>query len=276
MTEEFDILLKTQENTEIHKQTNDDIFKNSKFKIKKLCRALCLPAKDYKPEKTIEAIKRYIAEKSTKERILYSEISSYVYGLTIEDQGNFATNIECLVSYANDEKNGVEETLYKIIVKIYDHFQLAIQQKALNSNVSIDLQKLLAESIDEAKEKLLENVNFDSKKMEQQYISILGIFAAVVLSFVGGLTFSSSVLQNIDAISIYRLLMVVDILALVLINVIYLLIKFICQINDKNFKLFKIKWVNICFIIFGVFIFAAWLLDIQAFSEFVNRYLPWT
>ena len=124
-------------------------------------------------------------------------------------------------------------------------------------------------------ERVSESVKIDTKKIEKQYITILGIFAAVVLSFVGGLTFSSSVLQNIDAVSIYRLLLVVDILGLILINTIYVLVKFICQINDKDFKIFKMKYVNIALIAFGALVTVAWFLDIKSFADFINQYLPW-
>ncbi|WQW10687.1 hypothetical protein KVK65_07000 [Helicobacter pylori] len=42
--------------------------------------------------------------------------------------------------------------------------------------------------------KLSEELN----KQQTQYITILGIFASIVLTFVGGLAFSTSVLSNID------------------------------------------------------------------------------
>lgn len=278
MAENFDVFLKTDEETTIE-QTNEDILKYSKLKIKNICNALCLQSKKYDPQKTIDAIKKYLSEKSTKERILYSEVSSFIYGLPPDEQGNFATNIESLVSFAFDEKNSVEDKYYKIIIKLYDHFQLAIQQKSLNSN-SIDVIKThLVESMKLAEEtiseRISENVKIDTKKIEKQYITILGIFAAVVLSFVGGITFTSSVLQSIDAISIYRLLFVVDILGLILINTIYVLIKFICQINDKEFKPFKIKTINILFVVFGVAIIIAWVIDARAFADFIARFLPW-
>ncbi len=42
--------------------------------------------------------------------------------------------------------------------------------------------------------KLSEELN----KQQTQYITILGIFSSIVLTFVGGLAFSTSVLSNID------------------------------------------------------------------------------
>ena len=70
--------------------------------------------------------------------------------------------------------------------------------------------------------------------IEREYVTILGIFASIVLAFVGGITFTTSVLQNIDKVSVFRLILTVDVIGAVLVNVIYLLISFILKINDKD------------------------------------------
>ena len=111
--------------------------------------------------------------------------------------------------------------------------------------------------------------------VQKEYITILGIFSSVVLAFVGGITFSSSVLQNIDAVSIYRLLMIIDLLAMVLINSIYILIKFIMHINNKGEPLFGIKKVNIAMGIIAFVIIIAWFVDVKSLSEFIGGFLPW-
>lgn len=112
-------------------------------------------------------------------------------------------------------------------------------------------------------------------RVEKEYISILGIFAAIVLAFVGGITFSTSVLQNISAVSAFRLLLVVDFLAFVLINVIYILVKFIFTINEKNAKLFNIKSLNIACLVIAVIILIAWLLNVNEMPDFISQFLPW-
>ncbi len=278
MAKEFD-LLKTDNASTKASPVQDDPFKYSKLRIKNICRALCLSTSSYDPQKTVDSIKKYLAEKTTKERILYSEISAFVYGLQQEEQGNFATNIEHLVSYSLDSSNSVDDLHCKIIIKIYDHFQLAISQKILTSNTTEIIGERLVEGMDAAKKEIAkqitDDVKIDTKEIEKQYITILGIFASVVLSFVGGITFSSSVLQNIDVVSIYRLLIVIDLLGFILSNTVYILVKFICQINNKDFRLFKITWLNIAFAIFGLSIFFAWLIDAQSFADFIAQWMPW-
>ena len=95
------------------------------------------------------------------------------------------------------------------------------------------------------------------------------------MAFVGGITFSSSVLQNIGRVSIYRLLIVVVLLAFVLVNVIWLLVKFIAEINSKNIRLFRIVWFNVFCIIMTILIVIAWALNVQDVAEYLRNSLPW-
>ena len=117
------------------------------------------------------------------------------------------------------------------------------------------------------------------KGIEKEYISILGIFAAVVLAFVGGITFSSSVLQNINKGSIFRLLLIADLLAAVLINVIYMLIKFILIINgehhDGKIKGFQIRYINVFCALGAGLVILGWLLNVQSLPEYMKDFLLW-
>lgn len=98
-----------------------------------------------------------------------------------------------------------------------------IQNTAQSAQERVDkIQK----SVDENETKL--------KNIETQYITILGIFASIVLAFTGGIAFSTSVLENIDAISPYRLSAVVIGLAFILINVVYVLVWFIRELNKRK------------------------------------------
>lgn len=71
------------------------------------------------------------------------------------------------------------------------------------------------ESLDTATQKI--------DNSQKEYIAILGIFSAVVLTFIGGMAFSTSVLENIHKSSAYRIVFTVTLIGLVLYNVFYLL-----------------------------------------------------
>lgn len=260
----LDVLFKVTDDTTMPLEQSRK-FNNTKRKINGICKALSMETQRYIPQKTVDNIYSYIKSTNKLDRLLYSEISNYVYSLEMFERGIFATNVEKLLLYSLDDENDVSEDCKKIIVKIYDHFQLALHQIENANNI-------FANSIEEAKENLQNQI----RGIEKEYISILGIFAAIVLAFVGGITFSTSVLQNISAVSVFRLLLIVDFLAFVLINVIYLLVKFIFTINEKNVKMFNIKTLNgMCIIIAGIIVIS-WALNANQIPGFVSQFLPWS
>lgn len=260
----LDVLLRTTDNKTMSLEQSKK-FTNTKRKINGICKALSLNTKDYDPQKTVENIASYISSSNKLDRILYSEISNYVYSLEMLERGIFATNLEKLLLYSFDDNNKVNDDCRKMIVKIYDHFQLALHQIE-------NVNSIFANSIEDAKENLQKQI----KGIEKEYISILGIFAAIVLAFVGGIAFSTSVLQNISAVSVFRLLLVVDFLAFVLINVIYILVKFIFAINENNAKLFNIKTLNTACLRNAIIIVISWVLNADQIPNFISQFLPWS
>lgn len=268
-----DVLLKRDDSTESRTSEhvlleNSRKFSYNKRSINAICKALCLESNLYKPEKTVKNINKYIESTDKIDRVLYSEISNYIFSLDMNGRSSFASNVEMLLLYVLDENNSVAPDCREMTIRIFDHFQLALHQIENVNNI-------FAESIEEAKGNLKKEV----KGIEKEYISILGIFAAVVLAFVGGITFSSSVLQNIYKGSIFRLLLIVDILADVLLNVIYMLIKFILIINGEhhNGKIqgFHIGLINIICAVGAGLVILGWLLNVQGLPSYVKDFLLW-
>lgn len=264
MSRRLDVLLKSDDKSTVSLEGSRK-FRNTKRKINAICKALCIESQKYRPKMTADFIEAYIRDRDKIDRVLYSEISNYVFSLDMEKRGVFATNIEKLLIYALEEANSVSEDCRKMIIKIYDHFELALHQIENVNNI-------FAESIEDAKD----NLRNEIKGVEREYISILGIFAAIMLAFVGGITFSSSVLQNIGSVSIYRLLMVIVLLAFVLINVINILIRFILTINDNSsLRVFEIRRVNIACILLALIIFLGWVFNVHLLPGFMKGILPW-
>lgn len=224
---------------------------------------MSLETQKYDPQRTVENINTYIASMNKLDRILYSEISNYVFSLEMPERGIFTTNLEKLLLYSLDDKNTVNSDSKKLIIKIYDHSQLALHQIENVNNI-------FANSIENAKENLQNQI----KGVEKEYISILGIFAAVVLAFVGESRFQHQVLQNISAASVFRVLLIVDFLAFILINVIYILVKFIFTINEKDAKLFNIEALNITCLIIALIVVVSWILNLEQLPDFVAHFCP--
>lgn len=164
----------------------------------------------------------------------------------------------------NTDENGNIIDISKEIVKLYDHTNLdiarinytktmtneTISELAKNKLLVENLERKVRESEESLKEisnktindleKLSDKVQERQENMQREYITILGIFASIVLAFTGGIVFSSSVLENIDKPSIYRISLMAFIIGLVFFNLIWILIDFI---RDVNGKIIENKWI---------------------------------
>ena len=198
----------------------------AKNRLRHVYQPLTLDADKYKPERTVDSIGIYIRDNSIQ-RILYSEISGFIVGLSEKERATVSTNLERLLSYVLD--NDVSTDIQKISIKIYDHFQLNLIQL---ENAKAASDKAIAASIVDEKEKLHQEV----KGIEKEYITILGIFASIMLAFVGSFTFSTSVLNNISKADVYSLALIALVIGLVFVILITVLLDFLRDINDKVVK----------------------------------------
>lgn len=248
-------------NTSDKYKPNTSGFDSNKRNIIKICKLLKTPVNEYRPEETVSFI---ISHCKGTDRLLYSEITSYIYSLNDLDQTTFVVNMDGLLSYALDEKNEISIPCQKMIMKIYDHSQLAIYQK---SNV----QGVFMSSIEDT----TKDMKQDIKNIEKEYITILGIFASIVLAFVGNFIFSSSVLQNIAKTNIYRLLLTVDFLGFFFATIILILVRFILHINNRKDAVIRFRYIiEVCAAIAGV-ILLGWLFQVDRIPEWIVTWLPW-
>ncbi|MEG0832025.1 MAG: hypothetical protein RSF75_06725, partial [Acidaminococcaceae bacterium] len=189
--------------------------------------------------------------------------------LDLQHRGVFATNVDNLLQYTlnvefkcdDDEK---KEDCRKIVVKIYDHFQLALNQTE-------NVKSILSDSLEGVKE----SIRKDNKGIEREYITILAIFSTIVVAFVGGVSFSKEVLQSMSNVSIYRLLIVADGLGFVLLNVIHMMISLIFKINDKENMNFSIRNLNITLGLIAVVIIGCWVLNVHMIPSYFSQGQYW-
>lgn len=188
-------------------------------------------------------------------RHYYSDIFAI---LTLIDGDPENGNLDILAQNMQTIKDGYvgkEKDISKEIIKLYDHTNLDIARINYTNRMCGEAQselgktKIMVDSLNEEHQKaiddikkteqaLADEIHEGQKKMQNEYITILGIFAAIVLAFTGGMSFSSSVLENLHQSSIYRILIVVCVLGFVMINLIWILIDFIRDINSKGVR----KW----------------------------------
>lgn len=124
--------------------------------------------------------------------------------------------------------------------------------------------KQLDDSINNSQSKL-DRVEKKIKSSQKEYIAILGIFAAIILAFTGGITFSTSVLENMHKSSIYRVVLVILLIGFTLVNILYLLFMFIDKLVRNDKRIIPIKPVltfDIAVIAFVIIIFSMWNMGI--------------
>ena len=245
-----------------------------KRKITGICNSLCVSCRTYNPVITIESISVYIEKSTEFNRILYSEISSYIFSLDTEKRGTYATNIEKLLNYSINTDNKVTQDIQKIVIKLYDHFQLALSQIENAKNIMKTSHQEIRASFEN-----------EFKMIQKEYITILGIFAAIILAFVGGITFSSSIFENFNKGSIYRLVLVIVLLSFVLFNTINILTTFIKSINQGNKVISRliqsengkkpITCINIVLLIVAILIIISWAISVTEIQHFLKEYIPW-
>ena len=213
----------------------------------------------------------YNYNRNEKFRHYYSDIFST---LTLINQDSSIGSLDILAQNIqtikdgyiskNTDENGNTIDISKEIVKLYDHTNLDIARinytKTMTNETMSELakNKLLVEILEQKVRKSddalkeISNKTLDDLKqlsgkvqerqeeMQKEYITILGIFASIVLAFTGGIVFSSSVLENLDKPSIYRISLIAFIIGLVFFNLIWVLIDFI---RDVNGKVIRKKWI---------------------------------
>lgn len=246
-----------------------DYINETRKKIIKITETLLVPFNKFELEKIVVQIDSYLQSNGAKGRIIYSEISELIFSLPDDDVGNLLTNVESLLSYSLQNSKKLSDDCCKFVIKLYDHCNLANKQKNMSSKVESRAEEFISKKINDSMVDIdnkiisagnkIDDFDKELKSKEKEYITILGIFASIVLAFVGGLVFSTSVLENINAVSIYRLLLVIGLLAFVLINVIYLLVRFITEINGKPIK-FRIWVYDIVVLVYLICVGITWIV----------------
>lgn len=161
---------------------------------------------------------------------------------------NGTESVQLQLEYMNDYANSIGNQVHDSTELLGE---LKEQEKTNQKNITAAQKRL--QELNNLSEKIEEKV----KDVHRDSITILGIFASIVLAFTGGMIFSSSVLENIGNSSAYRIIIVALIIGLVFVNAIISLVLYINRIisvpkdNEFVMKYFIRKnsyWIVINFI----------------------------
>lgn len=178
-------------------------------------------------------------------------------------------------SLLKKEKNNITKQLNKL----FDH--ITLEYARVNNNIYEGWRDSQEEAINRVEnkvngvEEILKTQKLDSEEVksklnniQKEYVGILSIFAAVIIAFTAGTAFSSSMLNNISEISIYRLIFTCLLLGCVLINVLYVLFSFI-HIIVKG-KMLEITVCVLSNIIIALLLFCTYIAWCNGFVETRN------
>ena len=166
-------------------------------------------------------------------RHYYSEIFGTITVIKNDDKYDMQTLIENMNKIFQavkvrhtDSNEDIDEEFFLKVKKLYDHVNLDVSRIKYTETI---INKITEQNQMTSEE--LKRINDKAEKMQRDYVAILGIFAAIIIAFVSGLTFSTSVLNNIDKVSIYRLVFITVLTALFVFNLLNLLLDFLAKIN---------------------------------------------
>lgn len=142
----------------------------------------------------------------------YSKITTIILNSTRDKEQAFMTLTQNIKTLKEIQGNKEVESIKPKLEKLYDHMNLeCIRLQDFDEKMSrVKDVSIKLDDLNKNYKKLSEELN----KQQTQYITILGIFASIVLTFVGGLAFSTSVLSNIDKANAYRLVFVMAFIVL--------------------------------------------------------------
>lgn len=183
------------------------------------------------------------------DRHRYSEVSKVIFSLDDDKVDTLRFNLEAI------SLKTVDGSILKNIEKLIDHTDLAQQQKKFIEDQDKELEVLIRgmhKAITKAKTEMTDNkTEFDAAKdkLEEretkvkeemdnilkeidehrtgiytQFVTILGIFTAIIIGVFGGIEIIGNVMNNIETVKISKLLMFSSLVMGSIITILYLLL----------------------------------------------------
>lgn len=216
----------------------------------------------------------------------------------------FMENINMLKLHVIDSQEGEFLRIRPSLEKLYDHVELEIARIGHFERIS-DMQNDFEVQLRTANNNLnslqnsIETASKQTECLKVDIITVIGVFAAIMLAFVSGMTFTSSVLTSMHSSSIYKVAFESVICGFVVFNTIFSLLYFIGRITGKDLyskcadgecvhgtctkkcdirikmkkRLPYVYWVNFCLISLLILIFISWFIEIKTISDFVRSKL---
>lgn len=182
-------------------------------------------------------------------RHYYSDIFGWLTQIDLDYTGEHG-DLDVLsqnISIIKDTYEGCaitrERNVYRSISKLYDHINLDIarlnylktMQNSSNSQMEEINQQIyfLRQTVDEELEKA-EDVGKKVNNAYSEFVSILGIFSAIVLVFFGGTSIFANIIAAMDKSSIYKSATVCIITGMMVADIIFIFMCLLSKLLNRN------------------------------------------
>ena len=174
-------------------------------------------------DEDIKIFRQLVNEYNTKyKRLLYSEFSSIFFDCSEEEEGIVLTNLEEIsdLSFSNIDK-GQANKIDLMIIKIYDHLNLASRQLLSLKNTDDIIQDKVESFLEEQLQGLKNGMEENNRNVTTNLISLVGIFTALSFVVFGGITSFQSIFSNIRGIPLTKVMILGCIWAIAIVNIVF-------------------------------------------------------
>lgn len=172
--------------------------------------------------------------------IPYDDITSFIYGfdqeINLEDLDTMMELLESayIIRYPLDPTTGKKHENHRCLSKFRKHIFLAATQKQYVAQIAQDLARTANQVAQEAKEQA-ETAKKMYNEMMVNYITILGIFASIIITIFGGMQVISATTGLLQAnISLATLILVLSFLAILIILILAILLNWISNLKESK------------------------------------------
>lgn len=222
--------------------------KEKQVELQKTIEELALETKLFEVRCQDRYIERFKIIYTDDFRHLYSGIFAVITKLNEEQKVNLEQNLSFIhqeVESRSSTSGDCSKELCKSLRKLHDHVSLDISRMNYWDRLQRDYDDRFKETgkrqieLDDKIVRQKKKVSGLVKKLEKtktEYITILGIFAAIILGAVGSLTYAGKVLEGASnqQTDLTRLIIIAMVLGAVLVSVANTFLSFILKVNGKE------------------------------------------
>ena len=210
--------------------------------IIEICNKLFFSTVDFKTQEVYDQIRDYI---NKYERFLYSTISNYIFHEVKDEKGLSIVNVNIGVLFQyldmqqkdNKVSKDEYEKMKKVLLKIYDHVNLANRQFVELKESDDEFKKKMQNYMAPYQEKI-------SKEMSMQLLTMVSIFTALAFLMFGGMSSLGSIFSNHE-LPVLKVIIIGCVWGLCTLNIIFVFLFCVGKMTKIDFASTSKKDSNI-------------------------------